>query len=48
MQLPYGYEINELCLSKMFEVYHRGAFLFMEPTAEAAFDRLVKYHYVII
>lgn len=47
MQLPYGYEINELCLSNTFEVYHHQTFLFMEPTAEAAFDRLVKYHYVM-
>jgi hypothetical protein len=47
MELPYGYEINELCLSGTFDVYHHQSFLFNEPTAEAAFDRLVRYHAVM-
>jgi len=47
MELPYGYEINELCLFGTFDVYHHQSFLFNEPTAEAAFDRLVRYHAVM-
>lgn len=47
MELPYGYEINELCLPGTFDVYHHQSFLFNEPTAEAAFDRLVRYHAVM-
>jgi len=47
MKLPYGYEINELCLSGTFDVYHDQSFLFNEPSAESAFDRLVRYHAVM-
>ena len=47
MKLPYGYEINELCLSGTFDVYHDQSFLFNEPSVESAFDRLVRYHAVM-
>ena len=49
MELPYGYTIRDFPLSDTtgFGVYHHDCFLFAEPTAKAAFDRLVRYHAVM-